>query len=93
MRLKSLAADTTQITIHLPTDYKTNIFGKAYCPKCGKADLTYRIRYGEPIYAGKINDKGDIYYDRFYNGEYQAGTCASSLQSPHWYCDRDKIEF
>ena len=92
--IKSLEDDTTQLNINIPTEYKRNIFGKAYCPKCGKAGMTYKINYGDaPIYTMKINDKGDTTYSPFYKGRYQAGNCVSNIQSPRWYCDRDKIEF
>ena len=92
--INNLTSDTTRFGINIPTQYKKNIFGKAYCPKCGKADMTYKISYGDaPIYSLKINEKGDTVSSAIYKGKYQAGTCISSAQSADWFCDRNKIEF
>ncbi len=35
--IKNLTADTTNLEIEIPRQYKKNILGKARCPKCGKA--------------------------------------------------------
>ena len=92
--ISNLTADTIKLEINIPTQYKRNIFGKAYCPKCGKADMTYKIRYSDaPIYSLNINGNGDTISSAIYKGKYQAGTCISSAQSAVWYCDRNKIEF
>jgi hypothetical protein len=93
--INSLTADSTKLTINIPIQYKKNIFGKAYCPKCGKADKTYKISYSDaPIYYSlNINGNGDTISSAIYKGKYQAGTCVSSAQSAQWYCDRNKIEF
>ena len=92
--INNLTADTTKLEIYVPTEYKKNIFGKAYCPKCGKADMTYKISYGDaPIYSLNVNANGDTISSAIYKGKYQAGTDVSSAQSAVWYCDRNKIEF
>jgi hypothetical protein len=92
--IKDLTPDTTNLVIAIPTIYKKNVLGKAYCPKCSKADMTYKIIYGDaPIYTLQVNNKGDTISSSIYKGDYQAGTCVSSAQSSRWYCDRDKIEF
>jgi len=92
--IKQLSGDTTNLQIDLSNNYKKNIFGKAFCPKCSKTNQVYKIHYGDaPIYSLKINENGDTIFSPIHNGVYQAGTCVSSAQSAEWYCDRDKIEF
>ena len=92
--INNIILDTTNLDIPIPIQYKKNIFGKAHCPKCGKADMTYKISYGEaPIYSLQLSESGDTMSSAIYRGKYQAGTCISSAQSARWYCDRNKIEF
>ena len=92
--INNLIVDTTNLEIVIPIQYKKNIFGKVHCPKCGKADMTYKISYGDaPIYSLQLNENGDTISSAIYKGKYQAGTCVSSAQSAQWYCDRNKIEF
>jgi hypothetical protein len=84
----------TNLEIQIPTVYKKNILGKAYCPKCMRTDKVYEIRYGDaPMVAIRIDKKGDTTYSKIHDGIYDAGTCISSDQSAQWFCDRDKIEF
>ena len=92
--INNILGDTTNLDISIPVQYKKNIFGKVYCPKCGKADMTYKISYGDaPIYTLQLSESGDTISSAIYKGKYQAGTCISSAQSSRWYCDRNKIEF
>jgi hypothetical protein len=92
--IKQLELDTTTLRIDLNDKYKKNIFGIAICPKCNKTNEVYKVRYGDsPVYIMQITKTGDTTYNPIHNGIYEAGTCASSRQSPQWYCDRDKIEF
>jgi hypothetical protein len=85
-------SDHLEMTFHIPSNIKKNLFGKAYCPKCKKTDKVFEIEYGDaPVYVRKISKHGDTTYSPIYKGKYQAGTCIGGLAT--YYCDRDKIKF
>ena len=70
------------------------IFGTAFCPRCNKTNQVYKIRYGDaPVYTLRVTENGDTTYSPIHNGIYEGGGCISTVQSPQWYCDRDKITF
>jgi len=92
--IKNLSSDTTFFEVDVANKYKRNLFSKAFCPKCGKADKVFRVRYRDaPVYSIRVNRNGDTVHSAIRNGVYQAGTCVSSAQSAQWYCERDRITF
>ena len=81
-----------KLDIKFPNTYKIKS-GNIICPKCNKANKVYPIIYGTPKSLITITTKGDTIRSNIVDRKYYAGTCVSSLLSPNYYCDRDRIKF
>jgi hypothetical protein len=57
---------------------------KKKCPKCQKNDKVIPILYGEPTEEAMKEIK---------RGFWRMGGCVVFLDSPNWYCKRDRLEF
>lgn len=88
--------DSVLMLFKMPKDYIMK-FGRAYCPKCKKHDMTLPIRFTSPtteVFV-KIDSNGDTIrtnYDRKYYYE-GSGGCIGSEFDPKYYCKRDKIKY
>lgn len=91
--LTSFDSDTPELTFYIPALIRKNILGQTVCPKCGKADKVYKIKYGDglPVAIRKISKSGDTTYSPIVKGHYNATTCIVGVAT--FYCDRDKVRF
>jgi hypothetical protein len=55
------------------------------CPKCNKTDMVLPILYGFPI------DEPVMHISKY--SDYYPGGCSITGCEPHWYCERDKLEY
>jgi hypothetical protein len=84
-------SDTPEMTFYIPGLLKRNALGKILCPICKRADMVYKIQYGDaPILTRHISNSGDTTYRPIYKGTYQAGCIVDPAK---YYCDRDKAKF
>jgi hypothetical protein len=85
-------SDVMTWDIKFPNSYRKKL-GQVICPKCNKTDKVYQIIYGDRQLSQMVIVNGDTTYSNIVNKKYYAGTCISSLLSPHYFCGRDKIKF